>query len=101
MRNNTLSAQVRNVVKSREEAWREYNSEPHLEEDLLDYFKKRLDLTDEEFEGKMGEEPKSWYEFPTYKKRFEKLRPIFKILADANLVPMSFYLKYCFPSKIN
>lgn len=100
-RNNTLSAQVRNGAKSREEAWKEYNSEPHLEDDLLEYFKKRLNLSDQEFERIMSAEPKSWYEFPTYKKRFEKMRPIFKILADANLVPMSFYLKYCFPSKTN
>jgi hypothetical protein len=40
---------------------------------------------------------KSWKEYPTYKKLFEIFRPIFLILAKANLVPMSFYLKYCFP----
>jgi hypothetical protein len=45
----------------------------------------------------MKRKAKSWYEYPTYKKRFELLRPIFKLLASANLVPMSFYLKYCFP----
>lgn len=101
LRNNTLSAQVRSGYKSRQEAWQEYNSEPLLEHDLLQYFKKRLGLSDNEFESIMQSEPRSWYEFPTYKKRFEKLRPIFKILADANLVPMSFYLKYCFPSVKN
>ena len=47
----------------------------------------------------MNKAPKFWYEFPNYKKRFERLRPLFFILAKANLVPMSFYLKYCFPSK--
>ena len=41
--------------------------------------------------------PKSWTEYPTYKKMFENFRPIFYLLAKANLVPMSFYLKYCFP----
>ena len=101
MRNNTLSAQVRRGVADRSEAWKEYNTEPHLEDDLLQYFKKRLQLSDEEFERIMKEPSRSWYEFPTYKKRFEKLRPLFKVLADANLVPMSFYLKYCFPAKIN
>ena len=49
----------------------------------------------------MNKAPKSWYEFPTYKKRFERLKPLFFTLAKANLVPMSFYLKYCFPSKNN
>ena len=101
LRNNTLSAQVRMGRKSREEAWKEYNSEPHLEDDLLDYFKKRMELSDDEFNDIMALPPKSWYEFPTYKKRFEKMRPIFKVLAEANLVPMSFYLKYCYPAKTN
>ncbi len=100
-RNNTLSARVRMGKTTREEAWKEYNTEPHLEEDLLNYFKKRLGLSEEEFQRIMDLPPKSWYEFPTYKKRFELLRPLFFTLAKANLVPMSFYLKYCFPAKKN
>ncbi|HRH02974.1 MAG TPA: N-acetyl sugar amidotransferase [Bacteroidia bacterium] len=100
-RNNTLSALVRNGVMTREAAWAEYNTEPHLEAELLSYFKKRLELSDDEFNRVMALPPKSWYEFPTYKKRFEMLRPLFAVLAKANLVPMSFYLKYCFPVKQN
>jgi N-acetyl sugar amidotransferase len=99
MRNNTLSALVRNGKISREEAWEEYNKPPLIEKDLVEYFKKRLKLSDEEYEKIMKREPKSWDEYPTYKRRFELLRPLFKILAKANLVPMSFYLKYCFPMK--
>jgi len=98
-RNNTLSALARNGKISREEAWEEYNTSPVVEKDLLNYFKKRLNLTDTEYEKIMGRIPKIWYNYPTYKKRFEMLRPLFKILAKANLVPMSFYLKYCFPIK--
>ena len=97
MRNNTLSAMVRNGKMSREDAWQEYNQPPHIEKDLVEYFKKRLELSDEEYEKIMARKPKSWQEYPTYKKTFELLRPLFKILAKANLVPMSFYLKYCFP----
>lgn len=100
-RNNTLSAQVRLGQKSREEAWKEYNTEPQLEKELLSYFKKRLGLNDQEFDEIMSRPTKSWYEFPTYKKRFERLRPLFAVLAKASLVPMSFYLKYCFPAKAN
>ena len=40
---------------------------------------------------------RTFRDFKTYKKRFERLRPFFKILANLNLVTMSFYLKYCFP----
>jgi len=98
-RNNTLSAQVRNKKTSREDALKAYHTPPYLEENLVAYFKKRLEFTDHQFEGLMNQPLRFWYEFPTYKKRFERLRPLFKILTSFNLVPMSFYLKYCFPMK--
>jgi len=99
LRNNTLAARVRMGTLSREEAWREYNQLPHMEPELESYFKKRLGLSEEEYESVMQSPPRSWHEFPTYKRRFELLRPLFHLLAKANLVPMSFYLKYCFPVK--
>ncbi len=99
MRNNTLAARVRNGTLSRERAWKEYNTQPLIEDELVAYFKKRLDLSDEIYDEIMRASPKSWTDYPTYKKRFERFRPIFYMLAKANLVPMSFYLKYCFPTK--
>lgn len=98
-RNNSLAALVRNGQMSREEAWAEYNKPPQVEEELLAYFKKRLKLSDEEYERVMRAPPRDWHEYPTYKRRFERLRPLFAVLARRNLVPMSFYLKYCFPVK--
>ena len=98
-RNNTLAALARNGVLSRAEAWSEYNQPPHAESDLVEYFIKRLGLTEGEYRQVMSRPPKSWTEYPTYKKRFERLKPLFYSLAKANLVPMSFYLKYCFPIK--
>lgn len=98
-RNNTLSALVRNGLMPRAQAWAEYNTPPVVEDELVAYFKKRLGLSDAEYEAKMAEPPKSWQQFPTYKGRFERLRPLFAVLARHNLVPMSFYLKYCFPVK--
>ena len=97
MRNNTLSALVRMEKMSREEALAEYNKPPKVEKEIVNYFKKRLELSDKKYEEIMDRPPKSWKDYPTYKKRFEKLRPLFYILAKAELVPMSFYLKYCFP----
>lgn len=99
MRNNTLSALVRNGAKTREEAWAEYNTSPTVERELVSYVKKRFGISDQEYADIMVRTPKSWHDYPTYKKRFELLRPLFFILAKANLVPMSFYLKYCFPVK--
>ena len=100
-KNLDLEFYYMDTKRKTDEAWKEYNTAPHLEDDLLDYFKKRLSLSDEEFQKIMDKKPRSWYEFPTYKKRFERLKPLFFTLAKANLVPMSFYLKYCFPSKNN
>lgn len=98
-RNNTLAALVRNGKMSRATAWCEYNKPFYIENELVSYFKKRLNLSDEQYDQVMKARPKSWTDYPTYKKRFERLRPLFRILAKANLVPMSFYLKYCFPAR--
>jgi len=99
-RNNSLAASVRNGKMSREQAIEEYYfTKPILEPDLLEYFKKRLSLTEQEFSSVMNRPPKFWQEYPTYKKRFEKLKWLFFLLAKSNLVPTSFYLKYCFPVK--
>ena len=97
MRNNTLAALARQGKMTRQEAWNEYNAPRHIEEGLVAYFKKRLGLSDAEYEAAMAKEPRMWTEFPTYKGRFEALRPVFKQLAAKGLVPHSFYLKYCFP----
>lgn len=98
-RNNTLAALARSGKISRKEAWERYVEPPHVEEDLIALFKKRLALSDAEYDRTMAEPPKRWQDFPTYKRRFERLRPLFHFLAKANRVPMSFYLKYCFPAK--
>ena len=101
LRDNTLAAQVRNGEKTRSAALIEYNTPPVVGIGLLDYVKKRLDLSDDLYEKIMCTAPKSWKDYPTYKKRFERWRIVFHLLAKANLVPMSFYLKYCFPVKDN
>lgn len=98
-RNNSLSASVRSGKMTREAAIEEYyNQPPYVEAELLGYFKKRLGFTDAEYDRIMQSEPHYWYEFPTYKKRFERLRPFFYLLMKAHLVPRSFYMKYCFPA---
>jgi len=98
-RNNTLSALVRNGLLQREDALREYSTAPFMEENLVDYVMKRFDMSETEFTEVMNLPRKYYTDYPTYKKRFERLRPLFYMLAKANLVPMSFYLKYCFPAK--
>lgn len=94
LRNLTLAAAARTGKLSRDEALRKYAEPPHLEDGLLEYFKTRLGLSDKEFNDVINGEKKSFKDYPTYKPLFEKLRPLFYVLAKANLVPMSFYIKY-------
>lgn len=94
LRNLSLAASARSGQIGREEALRRYAEPPHLEDGLLEYFKKRLNLSDDEFERVMSQPPKSFRDYPTYKSLFEKLRPFFYVMAKMNLVPMSFYIKY-------
>ena len=92
----SLSAAVRNNLMSREKAIDEYYyKEPYAEEGLLDYFKNRLNLSDKDLEDIINRKPRYFTEFPTYKDRFYRLRWLFRVLANMELVPMSFYTKYC------
>tara|TARA_Y100001968_G_C19444532_1_gene764525 strand:+ start:1124 stop:2293 length:1170 start_codon:yes stop_codon:yes gene_type:complete len=95
-RNNTISCMVRNGEISRETGWSMYNNPPETDSDLLEYVKKRLNFSDQEFSILMNKTPLSWRDYPTYKKRFEFMRPLFYLLLKAKLIPNSFYLKYCF-----
>lgn len=96
-RNLSLAAEVRAGIKTQQEALNIYNSPIDVDPELLLYVKKRLGLTETEFQQLMSAPCRTFRDFKTYKKRFERLRPLFSVLAKANLVPMSFYLKYCFP----
>ena len=98
-RNWSLAAEARSGIISREVALAEFQS-PILENpDLVNYVKKRLRLTDDEYNEVMKGPKRNYTDFKTYKKRFELLRPFFRILASLELVPRSFYLKYCYPRK--
>jgi len=96
-RNWSLAAEVRSGVITRDEALRMYNTPIQPDLELISYVKKRLNLSEQEYKDIMNGPKKTFRDFKTYKERFERLRPLFAILAKANLVPMSFYLKYCFP----
>jgi len=100
-RNLTLAASVRAGKLTREQALSIYQTPIEADPELISYVKKRLSFSDKEFDQVMQGVKRSFRDFRTYKKRFELLRPLFYVLAKANLVPMSFYLKYCFPIRSN
>ncbi|MFC7685721.1 N-acetyl sugar amidotransferase [Ureibacillus sp. GCM10028918] len=94
-RNLSLAASARSRLMPRNEAIDiYYNQPPFIEDGLIDYFKERMGLSDEQFEKLMNVPNKNYKNYKTYKSLFEALRPLFYLLAKANLVPMSFYIKY-------
>lgn len=99
-RNNSLSASVRTGLLSRDAALEEYARSPYLEPELLAYFKKRMGLSETEFERIMNLPLKSYRDYRTYKRTFERLRPFFWVMSRMNLVPESFYVKYTSRSEI-
>ena len=98
-RNNSLSASVRSKLIDRNKAVQLYAEPPLLEQGIINYVKKRLKLNESEFNEILNGPIRNFTNYKTYKGRFEKFRFLFSILAKVNLVPYSFYQKYCFPIK--
>ena len=94
-RNNSLSASVRNKKLTRKQALDIYSKPPKIEKNLVQYFKKRLGFSDDDFNRIINSEPKFYYNYPTYKNYFEILSFLFLVFVKFNLVPISFYKKYC------
>lgn len=98
-RNNTISARVRNGEISRNQGLEEYATPVQVDPGLENFFCQRLGFDLHRYREILASPPRNWEEFPTYKKVFELLRPVFRVLADRELVTRSFYLKYCFPQE--
>jgi len=88
------SAYCRNGWMTREEALRLMDEPPHIEAGLVDFVKKRLGFSDEEFERLMTIPKKNYTDYVTYKKTFERMRPFFWLMYKMDLIPKSFYMKY-------
>lgn len=88
------SAYCRNGWMSRDEALALMREPPHIEDDLVEFVKKRLGYSDAEFERVMNLPKKDYRDYRTYKRTFERLRPFFWLMYRLELVPKSFYLKY-------
>lgn len=94
-RNLKVSADVRNKKISRAEGEAILNSQRRSTAVLEEYLRNRLQLSAEEYECLMEQPLKYSNDFKTYKPIFKKLKYLFFLLAKRDLVPMSFYLKYC------
>jgi len=61
---------------------------------ILALVKKRLGFTDEEFDAVMALPKRSFRDFKTYKRTFERMKPFWWLLYKADRVPRSFYVKF-------
>ena len=62
--------------------------------DIVEIVKKRLSFPNEEWLQVMTLPLRTHKDYPTYKRTFERLRPLFYVLYKMDLVPKSFYVKY-------
>lgn len=92
-----LSALVRSGQLDREVAIEQFLAPRQGDAEIIAMVKKRIGFTDEEFDDVMTMPQHTYREFATYKKRFERLRPLFWVLWKLNRVPKSFYEKFCKP----
>jgi N-acetyl sugar amidotransferase len=93
------AALVRSNQCSREAAILELEQPQPYDAELVDMVKKRLGLSDQEFESLLESPRKTWQDYKTYKQTFERLRPLFWFLYKSGRVPKSFYIKFCHPSQ--
>lgn len=95
----SLGADLRMGKITKKEAKIIYNKKDNTEE-IMKYFLNRMNLNHQEFKELMSGENKTYRDYKTYKRFFVVARPLFFILMKANLVPDSFYKKYCFKAAI-
>ncbi len=92
-----LAAKVRNGKMNRDDAIDQYAEPIEFDKELFEFVSKRTGLSEKEIDNSINSNIKRNYsEFKNYKKRFEALRPLFRILAKYEFVTESFYKKYCF-----
>lgn len=95
----TLAASARNGSLKHETALKLYSEEVSEDPSLIEFVMKRTNLNREEFDKVMNGPRRTWLDFKNYRQTFQYLRPLFYLLSRFGRVPMSFYLKYCFPPK--
>ena len=61
---------------------------------MVDFLKTRLGFSEEEFERLMTMLKKTYKDYVTYKKRFERMWTFFWLMYKMDLIPKSFYMKY-------
>jgi len=85
---------VLGAVEAREKALEEVRTPKTCDPSIVEEIIKRLGLGNGEFDRLMALPRKSYRDYQTYKRTFERLRWLFWVAAKMELVPRSFYLKF-------
>jgi len=91
---NGYSALIRSGQMTRAEGLELMQEPLKFDSELIEMIQKRLGFSDAEFQRVMTQPVKTFKDFKTYKKTFERMRPFFWLMYKLNLVPKSFYMKY-------
>jgi hypothetical protein len=81
------AALVRSGRLSREEALRLLQLPPLDDPELVEYLKRRLSLTDDEFERLLALPRRAYGDYPGYREQVARLRPLFWLLARMDRLP--------------
>ncbi len=92
-----LSGRIRSNQLTRDEAKEEYLAGPRVDHELVGMVRKRLGISLTEWDDLMDAPLRYFTDFPTYRKVFRALRPLFWILYRLERVPKTFYEKFCKP----
>jgi N-acetyl sugar amidotransferase len=95
LRYTEYSALIRSGQLTRELALEKIKEPKPFDEDILLEIKKRVGLSDDDWNKIMKTSPKHFTDYKTYKKTFERLRFFFFMLYKRGFVTKSFYHKYC------
>ena len=68
--------------------------------ELVKMVKKRLGFTEEDFESLMDQPKRTYRDFKTYKRTFERTRWFWWLMYKLNRVPKSFYIKFTAPDRL-
>ena len=101
LRSCEFSALIRSGQLTKEEAKVQIKVPKPVDQDIIEEVKTRLEFSDEEWDAMLKAPKKHFTDYTTYKKTFERLRPLFFILYKKGFVTKSFYTKFCFPQTFN
>ncbi|MGZ8422107.1 MAG: N-acetyl sugar amidotransferase [Nitrospira sp.] len=91
------AAMVRSGQISRDQGLELIRHPAEYDPEIVELVKKRLGFSTHEFDALMNLPHRTYREFRTYKRTFERLRPFWWLMYRLDRVPKSFYMKFTAP----